>query len=67
LPPPRTSPRVFTLCVPARWAAIAATTTWCISGTFTGAEKTASGRSREPVFLPAASRTSMVAMLTLPS
>ena len=67
LPPPRTSPRVLVLCVPARRPAMEATTTWCISGTLTGASKRSAGRSREPAFVPVASTMSIVAMLTLPS
>src|SRR2546423_63035 len=58
LPPPRTSPRVFTLCVPCRAAASWATTTWCISGMFACTLKMSSGSSTVRVGSPPADRTS---------
>ena len=46
-----------------------ATTTWWMSGTFVWTSKTSAGRSAEPAFSPAASRTSTVSvvMVTPPS
>src|SRR5438874_1744184 len=58
LPPPDTSPRVFTLCVPCRAAASWATTTWCISGMFACTLKMSSGSSTVRVGSPPADRTS---------
>src|SRR5438477_3386757 len=60
-PPPRTSPRVFTLCVPCRAAASWATTTWCISGMLACALKTSSGSSTVRVTVsPSAASTPTV-------
>src|SRR5437764_6661767 len=58
LPPPRTSPRVLTLCVPCRAAASWATTTWCISGMFACTLKMSSGSSTLRVGSPSADTTS---------
>src|SRR2546421_4721530 len=58
LPPPRTSPRVFTLCVPCRAAASWATTTWCISGMLACTLKTSSGSATARARSPSADSTS---------
>src|SRR5437763_2064400 len=57
LPPPRTSPRVFALCVPCRAAASWATTTWCISGMLACTLNTSSGSSTTAVEVPSTATT----------
>ena len=52
-PPPRTSLRVFVLCVPARRAASWAVTTWCITGTLGWMPNIASSSSTLPASAPA--------------
>src|SRR5215207_644867 len=65
-PPPRTSPRVFVLCVPWRAAASWATTTWWISGTLTCTSKISAGSSTDPVLSPTGERMSMVLITSSP-
>src|SRR5581483_11246917 len=66
LPPPRTSPRFFVLCVPWRAAASWATTTWWISGMLTLASKISAGSSTVPTVSPAGERTLMVLIASGP-